>query len=206
MKILLGLSDLNILTFSSMPIINVASESTTHVVLLIDDRQTTMASTLSERPRHTQLFRMISRQPCLLLVMITASVQLQFSQGFSLGPSPSIFQKTTSTTSSRSRFFASQLHGTSDDDTDAPITTKKISLEEKMKSWEATEEERKAATLGGLIPEPRGDPDGRERDSAFDVGLYIAFPIMVLSGLFFALFPFLMGSIDVDSVGPPPTV
>jgi len=41
---------------------------------------------------------------------------------------------------------------------------------------------------------------------AFDVGLYIAFPIMVVTGLFFALFPFIMGNLDVDSVGPPPTV
>jgi hypothetical protein len=82
-------------------------------------------------------------------------------------------------------------------------TQKKQSLEEKMKSWEASEEEIKAATLGGIVPQGGGD---RERAGAFDVGLYIAFPIMVITGLLFALFPFIMGNLDVDSVGPPPTV
>ena len=71
------------------------------------------------------------------------------------------------------------------------------SLQEKMKSWEATEEEARAATLGGVVP---------GRSDAFDVGLYIAFPLMVLSGLAFAIFPFIMENLDVDSVGPPPTV
>lgn len=79
----------------------------------------------------------------------------------------------------------------------------KMSLEEKMKSWEASEEELKAASLGGVIPKSMV---GKERTGAFDVGLYIAFPIMVITGLIFALFPLIMGSIDVDSVGPPPTV
>jgi hypothetical protein len=61
------------------------------------------------------------------------------------------------------------------------------SLEEKMKSWEATEEEIKAATLGGIVPGTRigagtaGESAGRA--DAFDVGLYIAFPIMILSCL-----------------------
>eukprot|EP00525_Craspedostauros_australis_P002068 CAMPEP_0198122036 /NCGR_PEP_ID=MMETSP1442-20131203/33753_1 /TAXON_ID= /ORGANISM="Craspedostauros australis, Strain CCMP3328" /LENGTH=153 /DNA_ID=CAMNT_0043780967 /DNA_START=63 /DNA_END=524 /DNA_ORIENTATION=+ len=72
------------------------------------------------------------------------------------------------------------------------------SLEDKMKSWEATEEERKAATLGGVIPENRSD--------AFDVGLWVLFPFMIATGLIFAFFPFIMGNIDVSSVGPPPTV
>jgi hypothetical protein len=80
----------------------------------------------------------------------------------------------------------------------------KMSLEAKMKKWEASEEEIKAATLGGVIPESRSD--NRERSGAFDVGLYIAFPIMVITGLIFALFPFIMGNLDVNSVGPPPTV
>lgn len=62
------------------------------------------------------------------------------------------------------------------------------SLEEKMKSWEASEEEMKAATLGGMVPGTRigacvaaGESAGRT--DAFDVGLYIAFPIMILSCL-----------------------
>jgi hypothetical protein len=85
-----------------------------------------------------------------------------------------------------------------------PTTTteKKLTLEEKMKSWEATEEERKAASLGGLIPTTAS----RERTGVFYVGLYIAFPLMVLSGLAFALFPLIVGNLDVDSVGPPPTM
>jgi hypothetical protein len=74
-------------------------------------------------------------------------------------------------------------------------TTK--SLEEKMKGWEATDEEIRAATLGGVVP---------QRSDAFDLGLYIAFPIMVATGLLFAFFPLIMGSIDTSSVGPPPTM
>ena len=67
-----------------------------------------------------------------------------------------------------------------------------------MKGWEASEEEVKAATLGGVVPGQRSD--------AFDVGLYIAFPLMVISGLLFAFFPLIMGNLNVDSVGPPPTL
>jgi hypothetical protein len=80
-------------------------------------------------------------------------------------------------------------------------TTKKLTLEEKMKAWEATEAEMKAASLGGVIPS-----QNRERAGAFDVVLFIAFPLMVLSGLAFALFPLIVGTLDVDSVGPPPTM
>mmetsp|Transcript_3282 Transcript_3282/g.4210 ORF Transcript_3282/g.4210 Transcript_3282/m.4210 type:complete len:143 (+) Transcript_3282:173-601(+) len=73
----------------------------------------------------------------------------------------------------------------------------KLTLEEKMKKWEASEEEIKAASLGGVVP---------GRTDAFDVGLYIAFPFIVLTSLGFAFFPFIMDKIDVNSVGPPPTV
>jgi len=76
---------------------------------------------------------------------------------------------------------------------------KKKALQEKMASWEATDEEIRAASLGGLTPGKRGT-DG------FDIGLYIAFPIMVVTGLLFAFFPFIMDKIDVTSVGPPPVV
>eukprot|EP00560_Eucampia_antarctica_P008904 CAMPEP_0197822978 /NCGR_PEP_ID=MMETSP1437-20131217/293_1 /TAXON_ID=49252 ORGANISM="Eucampia antarctica, Strain CCMP1452" /NCGR_SAMPLE_ID=MMETSP1437 /ASSEMBLY_ACC=CAM_ASM_001096 /LENGTH=140 /DNA_ID=CAMNT_0043421895 /DNA_START=47 /DNA_END=469 /DNA_ORIENTATION=+ len=74
----------------------------------------------------------------------------------------------------------------------------KRSLDEKLKSWEATEEEIKAASLGGLTP--KSGVDG------FDIGLYIAFPIMIATGLLFGIFPFIMDKIDVSSVGPPPMV
>ncbi|GFH52141.1 hypothetical protein CTEN210_08617 [Chaetoceros tenuissimus] len=74
---------------------------------------------------------------------------------------------------------------------------KKMTLEEKMASWEASEEELKAASLGGLTP---------SKADGFDIGLYIAFPIIVATSLLFAVFPFIMDKIDVTSVGPPPTV
>jgi hypothetical protein len=80
------------------------------------------------------------------------------------------------------------------DDTKASAT--RLSLEEKMKAWEATDEERRAATLGGVVP---------ERTDSFDVGLYIAFPFMIVGCLLFLAFPFLADKIDVSSVGPPPT-
>ena len=53
-----------------------------------------------------------------------------------------------------------------------------------MKSWEASEEEIKAATLGGVVPGSSiGGGGDAGRTDAFDVGLYIAFPIMVISCL-----------------------
>jgi hypothetical protein len=102
-----------------------------------------------------------------------------------------------------------------------------VSLAEKMKSWEATEDEIRSATLGGIVPGGLSAPGikgfdgkfgdrnsseggggvtttGAGRTDAFDVGLYIAFPIMVLSCLAFVFFPFLINNIDVNSVGPPP--
>mmetsp|Transcript_22931 Transcript_22931/g.33588 ORF Transcript_22931/g.33588 Transcript_22931/m.33588 type:complete len:139 (-) Transcript_22931:300-716(-) len=85
---------------------------------------------------------------------------------------------------------------TATDDATAPT---KMTLEEKMKGWEASEEEIKAASLGGMTPQSKG-ADG------FDIGLYIAFPIIVATSLLFAVFPFIMDKIDVTSVGPPPIV
>lgn len=104
----------------------------------------------------------------------------------------------SSLTVSSTRLFAEGEEDTAETDSSPSA---KMSLEEKMKAWEATEEEVKAATLGGIVP----GSEESERSDAFDVGLYILFPFMVLSGLAFALFPFIMGNIDVDSVGPPPT-
>lgn len=76
----------------------------------------------------------------------------------------------------------------------------KISLEEKMKSWEASEEEIKAASLGGITAGSKGGADG------FDIGLWIMFPFIVATSLLFFVFPFIMDKIDVSSVGPPPMV
>jgi len=103
-----------------------------------------------------------------------------------------------------------QLHQAAEDDnsdTDAFIAAKaettKKSLEEKMKNWEATEEELRAATLGGVVPQKREDGGGRT--DSFDVGLYVAFPFMIIGCLLFLAFPFLVNNIDVSTVGPPPT-
>jgi len=82
---------------------------------------------------------------------------------------------------------------------DGISSEKRKSLEEKMASWEATEEEKRAATLGGMIP-------GGKSGDGFDVGLWIAFPFIVGFSLIFVLFPFIMGGIDTSSVGPPPMV
>ena len=90
---------------------------------------------------------------------------------------------------------------TTDAETDESSSAK-LSLEEKMKSWEASEDEIKAATLGGVVPKRN---ESSQRSDAFDFGLYMAFPVMVLTGLAFAFFPFIMENLDVDSVGPPPT-
>eukprot|EP00588_Corethron_pennatum_P014869 CAMPEP_0194278736 /NCGR_PEP_ID=MMETSP0169-20130528/12002_1 /TAXON_ID=218684 /ORGANISM="Corethron pennatum, Strain L29A3" /LENGTH=165 /DNA_ID=CAMNT_0039022995 /DNA_START=51 /DNA_END=548 /DNA_ORIENTATION=+ len=72
----------------------------------------------------------------------------------------------------------------------------KLSLEEKMLAWEATDEEKRASTLGGVMPSSDG----------FDVGLWIMFPFIVATSLLFFVFPFIMDKIDVSSVGPPPMV
>ncbi|KAG8460580.1 hypothetical protein KFE25_011355 [Diacronema lutheri] len=69
------------------------------------------------------------------------------------------------------------------------------SLEEKMKSWEATDEERRAATLGGLVP---GKLDG------FELSLNVLFPLMLVSCIVVALFPLFSGFIDTSGAGAPP--
>lgn len=84
---------------------------------------------------------------------------------------------------------------------DEASTETKQSLEDKMKSWEASEEEIRAASLGGVVPKSSGG----ERSDAFDTGLYILFPIMIIGLGLFAFFPILVQNIDVTSVGPPPT-
>ena len=124
---------------------------------------------------------------CLLLIAATI---LLSCNAFS----PSIYPKATSQVRSNVVLF----NGEDDTTTDETASTeKKVSLEEKMAAWEASDEEVKAATLGGIVP---------GRSDAFDVGLYIAFPLMVVSGLAFAFFPLIMGNLDVDSVGPPPSM
>jgi hypothetical protein len=117
-----------------------------------------------------------------------------FSSSLAFTSSPSI-QCTTKFPFQRTVLKNSQDDTTSEDVSSAEDTKK--SLEEKMKGWEASEEEIKASSLGGVMP---------GRTDAFDIGLYIAFPFMIIGSLAFALFPFIMDKIDVSSVGPPPTI
>ena len=85
------------------------------------------------------------------------------------------------------------------------------SLEAKMAAWEATEEEQRAATLGGMIPKKVGAP-GRETRTdqpstmdGFDIGMNISGIILFPLAVILATFPFWIGNIDIASVGPPPT-
>jgi len=66
-------------------------------------------------------------------------------------------------------------------DDDASVAA---SLEAKLKSFEATEEEQRAATLGGLIP-------GSSGADAFDVSLYLAAIPLFGSLALFLFFPLL---------------
>jgi len=106
-----------------------------------------------------------------------------------------------------------------DDGADTPTevsetaTPGSSTLEQKMASWDATEEEARSKTLGGNLPlvGMPGLPgrmtrnDQPDKLDGFDVFMnlsgLILFPLAIL--LFAA--PFVMGNIDVSSVGPPPT-
>eukprot|EP00584_Thalassiosira_punctigera_P003660 CAMPEP_0172536284 /NCGR_PEP_ID=MMETSP1067-20121228/8078_1 /TAXON_ID=265564 ORGANISM="Thalassiosira punctigera, Strain Tpunct2005C2" /NCGR_SAMPLE_ID=MMETSP1067 /ASSEMBLY_ACC=CAM_ASM_000444 /LENGTH=131 /DNA_ID=CAMNT_0013321327 /DNA_START=9 /DNA_END=404 /DNA_ORIENTATION=- len=127
-----------------------------------------------------------------LLLLVAAA--LQVSHGFS----PSILALP------RTRLAPLRAADGGSGDAESSAATTATSLEEKMKSWEASDEEIRAATLGGVVP-GTSIGGGGERTDAFDVGLYIAFPFMVISCLAFVFFPLLVGNIDVTSVGPPPT-
>eukprot|EP00593_Proboscia_inermis_P016567 CAMPEP_0171308368 /NCGR_PEP_ID=MMETSP0816-20121228/18518_1 /TAXON_ID=420281 /ORGANISM="Proboscia inermis, Strain CCAP1064/1" /LENGTH=71 /DNA_ID=CAMNT_0011791243 /DNA_START=270 /DNA_END=485 /DNA_ORIENTATION=- len=71
-----------------------------------------------------------------------------------------------------------------------------------MASWEATDEELKAASLGGVIPSLK---KGKGLDG-FDIGLWLMFPFLIGGSLLFAIFPIIMENIDTSGVGPPPMV
>ena len=79
--------------------------------------------------------------------------------------------------------------------TDFGIRVGGSALEEKMASWEATDEERAAATLGGLVPGSSG-MDG------FDMGLWLAAPPLFLSLALFLFFPLVAPQFAGDL--PPP--
>jgi hypothetical protein len=88
--------------------------------------------------------------------------------------------------------------------TTTTTTTTQQSLQEKMKKWQASEEEIKAASLGGVVPKKQQQQQDGGRSDSFDVGLYVAFPFMIVACLLFLAFPFFADHIDVSSVGPPP--
>lgn len=87
------------------------------------------------------------------------------------------------------------------------------SLEAKMASWEASEDEVRSSTLGGNLPlvGMPGLPgrvtrtDQPDKMDGFDVGMNISGIILFPLAILLCAFPFFMGSIDVSSVGPPPT-
>ena len=146
------------------------------------------------------------KQPALLKAVIKNHRMVLLLPPSSFGHSPLRLQPVAPLRSSNNS--ADDDEETIESTTASSNAAAKLSLEEKMKSWEATEDEIKASTLGGVIPKSMGsggDAENANRSDAFDVGLYIAFPIMVLSGLALVAFPFFMGSLDVTSAGPPPT-
>lgn len=143
----------------------------------------------------------------ITIVAFSHSRSIQMSEAFMLTRSYSMLPASTSPSltlrkmSSPSEDSSPSANTRIVADGENKIAEKKLTLEEKMKRWEASEEEIRAASLGGVVPQPQ-----RERTDAFDVGLYIAFPIMVVTGLIFAFFPFIMGSIDVGDIGEIPRV
>lgn len=142
---------------------------------------------------------MMYRQILNIFLLLLCPLEIS---GFSVSPqatSSSNLATMKGNISKPTTWFPTKLAAGAETDDDAVLVDKKKSLEEKMASWEASEEEIKAASLGGLTP-GKGATDG------FDIGLYIAFPIIVATSLFFAVFPFIMDKIDTSSVGPPPTV
>ena len=86
-------------------------------------------------------------------------------------------------------------------------------LEDKMKGWEASEEEQRAKTLGGNIPlvGMPGRPgrmtrkDQPTRADGFDITMGISAVILFPLAIILFTFPFWIGSVDISSVGPPPT-
>jgi hypothetical protein len=132
----------------------------------------------------------------IILSFLALALVVSSAVGFTISPQTRLVQ--TFSVNQQS-FRVSTRVAAVEEDSAVDVEAKKKALEEKMASWEATDEEIRAASLGGLTPGKRGT-DG------FDIGLYIAFPIMVATGLLFAFFPFIMDKIDVSSVGPPPVI
>ncbi len=140
----------------------------------------------------------------VLLLAALLQALLSPSNAFTSPSSPVLSHATTARKSINTKsLISSPLYNTPEDEEESSSSST-LTLEEKMKSWEASEEEIRAATLGGVIP-GGSSSDNSNRTDAFDIGLYIAFPIMVIGCLAFAFFPLIVSNIDVTSVGPPPT-
>ena len=98
------------------------------------------------------------------------------------------------------------------DKPEAAVEDAASSLEAKMASWEASEEEVRSSTLGGNLPlvGMPGLPgrmtrtDQPTKMDGFDVGMNISGIILFPLAILLAAFPFFIGTIDVSSVGPPP--
>ena len=76
----------------------------------------------------------------------------------------------------------------------AEAVTASASLADKMSSWEATDEERKAATLGGVIPKPSkpGKMDG------FDLGMVVSGVVLTPLAIGVLTFPFWISKFAAD--------
>lgn len=138
--------------------------------------------------------------PFQMLLLILVVSDLMPVHCFTVPQRQSVLDLKRGSGSPISPVIRSEAEDDVEEKTEEEIEAAKISLEEKMKNWEATEEELKAASLGGLT-QKKGDGN----IGSFDVGLYIAFPFMIIACLLFLAFPFLAGNLDVSSVGPPPT-
>ena len=78
-------------------------------------------------------------------------------------------------------------------DSDAAVAA---SLEAKLKSFEATPEEERAATLGGMIP-------GSSGTDAFDISLYLAAIPLFGSLALFLFFPAIAPMLAGSEIPPP---
>lgn len=147
---------------------------------------------------HTTIMTAFAIRWVLVVSMLVALLIIDNAGAFTA--SPVVMKFDAASTRALFKKHRILVKNSQDDESSEIDFSTKQSLEDKMKGWEASEEEIKASTLGGV-----GLPSGGRSD-AFDIGLFIAFPFMVLASLAFAFFPFIIDKIDVSSVGPPPTV
>ena len=132
---------------------------------------------------------MVYRLPTILVALVVALTG-RVASSFVIAP--------RITPSTSRRLHLTPQRSTGGDSEESEVI--RSSLEEKMAGWDATEEEIRKASLGGMVPQKKEGTD------SFDIGLWIMFPFIVGTSLLFFVFPFIMDKIDVSSVGPPPMV